>query len=362
MNKSNVDLLIMIKGEKPAFEYQSPLDFKTYIEGRDGSEFEIEVRNNNNFRIEAVISVDGLSVLDGQPAGDDDETQGYLVGANSKIRIPGWKLNGTKAAAFVFSGRKGGSYVEQSTGQATNKGVIGMMVFQEKVKSYYHAPNAVAFRSTVLGNPNARYYGGTVLDGDQITSTSINAAQLNVGSMSAMNASIGTLSTTEGAWTGVQGSGHPADATTSATAARSSLTEARTNVGSAHTMASQAATSSVNASASAKSASSNAAASADAAISGHGIAPGSIKANRLEVEQTLGTGFGAETEHKTHNVAFDRGEMITLVALFYDDKRGLQKRGIEMVRPSQTRYATSPNPFPNRKDQGCVPPEGWTGK
>jgi hypothetical protein len=349
MNKSNVDLLIMIKGEKPAFEYQSPLDFKTYIEGRDGSEFEIEVRNNNNFRIEAVISVDGLSVLDGKPAGDDDDTQGYLVGANSKIRIPGWKLNGTKAAAFVFSGRKGGSYVEQSTGQATNKGVIGMMVFEEKVKSYYHSPNNVAFRGLSPLNIGA-YYSGNAVSG------------LAMNNMSAMNASMGTLSTTEGAWTGVQGSGHPTDATTSATAARTSITEARTNAGTAHTTASSAATSSVDASMSAKSAASNAVSSADAAISGEGIVPGSIKANRLEVEQTLGTGFGAETEHKTHNVAFDRGEMIALIVLFYDDKRGLQKRGIEMVRPSQTRYATSPNPFPNRKDQGCVPPAGWSGK
>jgi hypothetical protein len=321
MNKANVDLLIMIKGEKPAFEYQSPLDFKTYVEGRDGSEFEIEVRNRNTFRIEAVISVDGLSVLDGKTAGDD--TQGYLVPALGSVRIPGWKLNGTKAAAFVFSGRKGGSYVEQSTGQATNKGVIGMMVFEEKAKMY-RPDNNVAFRGLSPLNIGT-YYSGNAASGVAQSGLAMN------------NASFTT-----------------------------------TTLGNAATSASAAATSSVSAQMSAKSASINASSVnvVDGAINGDRIKAGMIDADRIQsksiltvpVEQTLGTGFGKETDFATKNVAFDRGEMIALIAIYYDDKRGLTKRGIEMVRPSQTRYATSPNPFPNREDAGCEPPKGWTGK
>jgi hypothetical protein len=88
------------------------MDLQTYVEGRDGSEFEIEFVNNNAHDVEAILSVDGLSVTDGKPAGSD--STGYMVPARGRVRIPGWTLDSKQVANFFFAGAKGGSYAEQS--------------------------------------------------------------------------------------------------------------------------------------------------------------------------------------------------------------------------------------------------------
>ncbi len=62
MVRNNVELRLLIKG-RPAQEFFH--NGNTFLEGREGSNFEVEVINRNPFRIEAVISVDGLSVVDG---------------------------------------------------------------------------------------------------------------------------------------------------------------------------------------------------------------------------------------------------------------------------------------------------------
>lgn len=301
MENNNVELLVFIKGQKPAVEYVSPRDFQTYIEGRENSEFEIEIVNNNPFRVEAVLSVDGLSVIDGKPAGD--QSDGYLVEARGRVRIPGWLRGNGTAAQFTFTGRKGGTYVEQTTSQTVNKGVIGLMVFAEKHKPYV-ANNLRGFRVT----PDSSGYFSKGLHGLHGHSVSDNLLG-------------GTLNNAQ-SWT-----------TTS--------------------MAGSAMNSAMSASSSAQSASSGEKMKSSTRRSddrARGIAP--------EPEQTLGTAYGAETGFQTHTVSFDRGGMHVLMALYYDDKRGLAKRGIEVSRPSRDRYATAPNPFPSRT-VGCPAPEGW---
>jgi hypothetical protein len=73
-------------------------------------------------------------------------------------------------------------------------------------------------------------------------------------------------------------------------------------------------------------------------------------------DQTLGTAFGERVDFSTHSVPFRRGEVIDEMALFYDDERGLRRRGIDVSRPRRP----APNPFPGDM-RGCVPPPGWTG-
>lgn len=123
---NNFEIRVLVKG-RPINEY--PHNGKRFIEGRDGSNFEIEFINRTNVRVEAVLAVDGLSVIDGKDAGP--QSSGYLVDAYGSVRIPGWKLTDEQVAAFVFSGKKQ-SYAQQSTGSARNTGVIGALVFAEK--------------------------------------------------------------------------------------------------------------------------------------------------------------------------------------------------------------------------------------
>jgi hypothetical protein len=102
---------------------------KTYLPvSRVGAEYEIRVWNDGPRRIAAVVSVDGLSVINGKPA---SETQpGYLVGPRGHILIPGWRRSLNTVAAFRFVER-GQSYAGR-IGRPENIGVIGLVAFEEQ--------------------------------------------------------------------------------------------------------------------------------------------------------------------------------------------------------------------------------------
>lgn len=114
-----------------------------FVEGRPGSEFELELKNLTHKRVLAIVSIDGLSIMDGQPAGD--QSQGYVLNAYQSIRIPGWMLDNNQAAKFTFGSKKD-SYAQMGKGNASNCGVIGVMVVEEKP---VHQP----FVDTVTNTP-----------------------------------------------------------------------------------------------------------------------------------------------------------------------------------------------------------------
>lgn len=127
MQYNNISLNVLIKG-KPITEY--PHNGQVFMEGRDNSNFEIEIRNQNAHRVEAVISVDGLSVIDGKDAGP--ASSGYVIEAHSSVRIPGWKLNDDQVAAFEFAGKRDSYSAAVNGGSARNTGVIGVLAYKEK--------------------------------------------------------------------------------------------------------------------------------------------------------------------------------------------------------------------------------------
>ena len=120
------ELVVRPKNRTPADEY--PHQGRTWIEGRDNSSFVVEVTNHGHLRARAVVSVDGVSVLDGKPASFDG--QGYVVNPGQTISIPGWATSASSAAEFFFT-RKSEGYAEQ-TGQGGNAGVIGAAFFEER--------------------------------------------------------------------------------------------------------------------------------------------------------------------------------------------------------------------------------------
>jgi len=99
-----------------------------WIEGREGSKYTIYLKNNDWRRAQFIVSVDGLDILDGLPAGI--HSRGYVLSPNQSMEIPGWRLNNREAAEFYFS-KKSNSYVNQIGGTVANTGVIGCMVFGE---------------------------------------------------------------------------------------------------------------------------------------------------------------------------------------------------------------------------------------
>ncbi|HVK77157.1 MAG TPA: hypothetical protein VM734_27810, partial [Kofleriaceae bacterium] len=101
---------------------------RNLVVGRDGDRYRIVVRNATAARFEIVASVDGLDVIDGQPAGLD--RRGYLVEPYGTLVIDGFRRSAQEVAAFRF-GSVAASYAARTSGDA-NVGVVGLAVFAER--------------------------------------------------------------------------------------------------------------------------------------------------------------------------------------------------------------------------------------
>ena len=128
------ELTVNPMGRSPADEYLH--NNAVWIEGREGSAYTINIRNNTYSKALFIVSVDGLDILKGEPAGLD--SQGYVVNPYQSISIPGWKVDNQQAAEFFFS-LKNDSYSKASNSNTANLGVIGAMVFSEA--DYYQPLN-----------------------------------------------------------------------------------------------------------------------------------------------------------------------------------------------------------------------------
>jgi hypothetical protein len=104
-------------------------DSKNYVVGEAGRRYSIVIRNRTQNRLECVVSVDGLDVLDGKAA--SFSKRGYLVDPQGELEIDGFRQSMDTVAAFRF-GSVRGSYAGQKHGDTRNVGVIGVAVFHER--------------------------------------------------------------------------------------------------------------------------------------------------------------------------------------------------------------------------------------
>jgi hypothetical protein len=108
----------------------------TFVEGRRGQKFTLKLRNDAAQRVMAVISIDGLSVLDGEPC--TDRSRGYVIPAYSTVEIEGWRTSLSKIHEFTFEPKEQSYAKGSETNSAQNCGVIAAKFFSEKWK-----PNAL---------------------------------------------------------------------------------------------------------------------------------------------------------------------------------------------------------------------------
>lgn len=102
---------------------------RTYIEGRKSNKFTLKFKNNTPNRILAIPSVDGICACDGQPA--TSESKGYVVPGYSSVEIKGWRKSLEDSADFVFTD-KSGAYAAHVAGDQ-NTGVLAVRVISEKL-------------------------------------------------------------------------------------------------------------------------------------------------------------------------------------------------------------------------------------
>ena len=102
-----------------------------YVEGREGTEYTIELRNDTIMRRLYVVSVDGINAISGKPAAEDPHN-GYVINGLSSLDLKGFRINDNDVAAFKFV-KSNKSYAKGITGSTINNGVIGVKVYEEKI-------------------------------------------------------------------------------------------------------------------------------------------------------------------------------------------------------------------------------------
>jgi hypothetical protein len=108
-----------------------------WVAGTPGSKYSVAVRNNMGERVMAVLSVDGVNVLNGETASTDQA--GYVFSGYQNYEVTGWRKSDSEVAAFQFVASPR-SYAER-TGRPANVGVIGVALFRER----YQPPAIVPY-------------------------------------------------------------------------------------------------------------------------------------------------------------------------------------------------------------------------
>lgn len=120
------EVQVLVDGQ-PLPEYRHQGEW--FVEGRKDARYAIRLINRTSRRVEVVVTVDGLDVLDGRP-GDYRTRRGYVLGPWQTYDLEGFRIDMGRVAAFRFSS-VARSYAAR-TGDARNVGVIGVAFFPEQ--------------------------------------------------------------------------------------------------------------------------------------------------------------------------------------------------------------------------------------
>lgn len=99
-----------------------------YVQGNANERYIIRIVNPTGNRVEAVVSVDGLDVVDGESG--DLRKRGYVVPPYGETRIEGFRTSTEDVATFRFSAVDD-SYAGKK-GKARNVGVVAVAIFEEQ--------------------------------------------------------------------------------------------------------------------------------------------------------------------------------------------------------------------------------------
>lgn len=123
-----------------------------WVAGTPGAKYSVSVANASGARVLAVMSVDGVNVLNGQTAAI--EQSGYVFGGFQRYEVTGWRKSNHEVAAFEFVASPA-SYAER-TGRPANVGVIGVALFTERV---YQPPVSSVSPPPYLPRPYGPFEG-----------------------------------------------------------------------------------------------------------------------------------------------------------------------------------------------------------
>ncbi len=314
MQNNQVELTLEVNG-RPVREFEH--EKKTYVESRENTEYSLRIKNGTAGRALAVISIDGINAISGQPVTNSPDEMGYVLNAYETQTIKGYRADENTAASFKFV-KRGDSYAtEKAEGQGN--GVIAIRVYREKdnanqklkdmeklLKEWQDKPKEKEYvpypvyphypvypyrpwrpyweRDYWYGDT---YYGGYVWG-------SITAPTLNIGGTCTTSA-IGCLNTTASMMN---------CSMTASNSAMNSLTSSE------------------------------------------------VTLNAADIFEH-GSSWGQAVPDRVKEVAFEVGEFLTELIIYYAPLESLKILGVNVAREKQVAF---PEPF---KRSYATPPKGW---
>src|SRR4051812_23218929 len=103
---------------------------RRYVEAREGSEYDLVVRNPLGVRVAVALSVDGLNTIDARRASSWESSK-WVIEPYGTARIRGWQTSSTSARRFYFTTERD-SYAAK-LGRASDLGVITAVFYREAV-------------------------------------------------------------------------------------------------------------------------------------------------------------------------------------------------------------------------------------
>lgn len=101
---------------------------RRYVEAREGSEYELVVRNPLPVRVAVALSVDGLNTIDARRTSSWESSK-WVIEPYGTVRIKGWQTSSTNARRFYFTTERD-SYAAK-LGRASDLGVITAVFYRE---------------------------------------------------------------------------------------------------------------------------------------------------------------------------------------------------------------------------------------
>jgi hypothetical protein len=125
---NNVSLDVQINGKSTK---QFTKDSNFFVIAHENAEYELFIKNENFFRVLAILGCDGINVVDGNK--NTINSTGYVIEGNSSLRLKGFRISDDEVAAFKFTKKKD-SYATEKVGSEAQCGVISLSCYRELEK------------------------------------------------------------------------------------------------------------------------------------------------------------------------------------------------------------------------------------
>src|ERR1051326_9169281 len=106
MINGQYEVEILVHGKKIK-EYNQFIEgeYKTFIEGKENSEYQVKISNNSYRKVLAICNIDSVNVVTGKVAKSPTGGRGYIINPYDSVVIKGYRETDSTVGAFKFTSK-----------------------------------------------------------------------------------------------------------------------------------------------------------------------------------------------------------------------------------------------------------------